>query len=399
MKNLTRIFSISILFIIILALSVADAVNAVGEIHTITVGGDPNTLAYDSGKGEIYMTLFNTNLGYDTVSVISDSSNTVVANLNLGNNLHLGWIVYDSAKGEIYVTNPSGTVFVISDSSNIVVANLTLGGPNPGDAPNMVAYDSAKGEIFVTNPNVGLLYGSPYVISNGTVSVISDNSNTVIANLNLEGTNPEAIAYDSGKGEIFVSEDNPNNGGQVSVISDSNNVVVATVPIGFNPTGMVYNPNKGEIYATNPNGTLAVISDKTNTVVANLTLKGTSPDVIAYDSGNDEIFATNYAPNFNSNTVSVISDSSNSVVANLTVGNLPSDIAYDSAKGEVFVANSLSDTVSVIPNASDASSSPSPTIPEFSTTAIILLLVLGLVTICAVALVVKKATRTNHDSR
>ena len=52
------------------------------------------------------MTIFNTNLGYDTVSVISDSSNTVVANLNLGNNLHLGWIVYDSGKGEIYVTIP-----------------------------------------------------------------------------------------------------------------------------------------------------------------------------------------------------------------------------------------------------------------------------------------------------
>ena len=172
----------------------------------------------------------------------------------MGTNLHLGWIIYDSGKGEIYVTNSFGTIFVISDSSNNVIANLSLGG-NTGIEPNTVAYDSGKGELFVTNPNVGVLNGSPYVISNGTVSVISDKTNTVVADLTLEGTNPEAIAYDSGKSEIFVSESNPNNGGQVSVISDSNNAVVATIPIGFNPIGMVYDSNKGEIYATNPNGT------------------------------------------------------------------------------------------------------------------------------------------------
>ena len=45
MKNLKRIASISILFTIILAMSVANAANAVVEIRTITVGGNPNTLS------------------------------------------------------------------------------------------------------------------------------------------------------------------------------------------------------------------------------------------------------------------------------------------------------------------------------------------------------------------
>jgi hypothetical protein len=81
MKNLKRISSISILFIIILALSVANAVHAVGEIRTITVGGDPNTLAYDSGKGEIYATAVNPSLNVSAVYAISDNSNKVVANL------------------------------------------------------------------------------------------------------------------------------------------------------------------------------------------------------------------------------------------------------------------------------------------------------------------------------
>ena len=36
------------------------------------------------------------------------------------------------------------------------------------------------------------------------------------------------------------------------------------------------------------------------------------------------------------NTVSVISDATNTVLANVTVGNPPRGVAYDSAKGEVF---------------------------------------------------------------
>jgi YVTN family beta-propeller protein len=51
----------------------------------------------------------------------------------------------------------------------------------------------------------------------GTVSVISDSTNTVIANVTV-GTGPNALAYDSGKGEVFVSN---RVDGTVSVISDS----------------------------------------------------------------------------------------------------------------------------------------------------------------------------------
>jgi len=44
MKKLKKIFSISVLITIILALSVANAAHAVGMIGTITVGGAPPKL-------------------------------------------------------------------------------------------------------------------------------------------------------------------------------------------------------------------------------------------------------------------------------------------------------------------------------------------------------------------
>ena len=60
----------------------------------------------------------------------------------------------------------------------------------------------------------------------------------------------------------------------VSVISDSNNLVVATVPLddSIAPFG-AYDSGKGEIFVTNNEDyMISVISDSTNTVVANVTL-------------------------------------------------------------------------------------------------------------------------------
>ena len=58
--------------------------------------------------------------------------------------------------------------------------------------------------------------------------------------------------------------------------------------------------------------------------------------------------------NYGTNTVSVISDSNNSVVATVNVGDGPSGVAYDSAKGEVFVTNYGDNTVSVIDDSTNA---------------------------------------------
>ena len=110
-------------------------------------------------------------------------------------------VAFDSRLGEIFVANyGSNTVSVISDSNNTVIANI-----NVGSSPESVAYDSANGLIFVTNQYPG------------TVSVISDSNNTVIANVTV-GAFPSGIAYDSGKGKIFVAN---SDSGTVSVISDA----------------------------------------------------------------------------------------------------------------------------------------------------------------------------------
>ena len=182
---------------------------------------------------------------------------------------------------------------------------------------------------FVTN------YGD------NTVSVISDATNAVVATIPV-GNGPYGVAYDSGKGEVFVVDDLDNN---VSVISDATNTVVATVPVGSNPDGAAYDSNKGEVFVANSfDNTVSVIDDTTNAVVATPSV-GSAPDGVAYDSGTREVIVTN---NFD-NTVSVIWDATNAVVATVPVGSGPViGVAYDPVTGYVYVSNSNQGTVSIL---------------------------------------------------
>jgi uncharacterized membrane protein len=75
-------------------------------------------------------------------------------------------------------------------------------------------------------------------------------------------------------------------------------------------------------------------------------------------------------------------------------------VAYDSGKGEIFVVNSASSSISVLSDSSSTSVSPTPTVPEFSNVDLILVvLAVVVVILCAVALAVRKSTRTHSDSK
>ena len=67
---------------------------------------------------------------------------------------------------------------------------------------------------------------------------------SVVATLKVE-SGPVGVAYDSTKGEIFVTDFFNNT---VSVISDATNAIVATVGVGNNPVGVAYDSSKGEVF-------------------------------------------------------------------------------------------------------------------------------------------------------
>jgi len=89
-----------LLFITIFAYSAINMAHAQSVFATITVGSGPVLVAYDSGKGEIFVACSNSNSGSFSVSVISDSTNAVVATITFGVPLSMA---YDSGKGKVFV--------------------------------------------------------------------------------------------------------------------------------------------------------------------------------------------------------------------------------------------------------------------------------------------------------
>ncbi len=87
-----------------------------------------------------------------------------------------------------------------------------------------------------------------------------------------------------------------------------------------------------------------------DSVVASIPV-GIEPTGVAYDSGNGMVFVANT----DSDTVSVINTSTNTVVATIPVGtgtylehDAPIGVAYDSLNSAVYVTNERFNTVSVI---------------------------------------------------
>jgi YVTN family beta-propeller protein len=258
--------------------------------------------------------------------------------------------LYDSGANEVIVNcQDSNNVTVISPTNNTVIASIPVGDTASVSILEM-AYDPGRGEVFVANKNN----------TNGnTVSVISDKTNTVVATVTV-GHNPSGLAYDSGKGEVFVLNVNSNS---LSVISDSTNAVVATIPVGSGPNDVTYDSGKGEVFVPDWNtGTVSVVSDATNSVVASIPV-GAEPDQAIYDPGTNEVFVLdNY-----STSVSVISDATNTVVATVPVGTpgfFEDGMAYDSGRGEVFVSNFGSADVSVISDRTNSVVATVPTGPD-----------------------------------
>jgi YVTN family beta-propeller protein len=157
---------------------------------------------------------------------------------------------------------------------------------------------------------------------------------------------PAAIAYDSGKGEAFVADAGSNN---VSVINYTTDRVIALIPVSANPKSVVYDEGNGEVFVDN-RSVVNVISDITNSVVATVRSGGNDCGEMAYDPAKGEVFVADEV----ANKVAVINDTSDHVIARVPVGSYPQGVAYDSDDSEVFVANENSRNLSVINDTTDS---------------------------------------------
>lgn len=307
-------------------------------VATVPVGPNPIGAAYDAGTGQVFVANLGSTPGAEfvasNVSVISDTTDQAMASVPV--EIEPWAVAYDAATGQVFVTNIGNTtVSVISDRTDTSAATVSLG---TSTYPWAMTYDAAKGEVFVASE------------ATNNVKVISDVTDTVVATIPV-GSGSDGAVYDPAKGEVFVATASDN----VTGINDTTDKVVATVPVGSEPGGLAYDTAKGEVFVTGDNDVM-VINDTTDKIVATVPV-GSSPLQAVYDPAKGEVFVTNcglgtFCVGSGSGNVTVINDTTDKVVAWVPVGSNPDGVAYDAAKGEVFVTNTGSNSVSVIADGS-----------------------------------------------
>lgn len=308
-----------------------------------TEGREPVAVAYGQTTGQLYVA----DESSSSVFVIPTSTDRISSTIAVGGvavAIASGyWNVSGTLVGAEFVALADNSeVSVISDATDQVVATVSV-----GSYPDAVAYDSDAGEIFVAN----------YYSDN--VSVLSATTDAVVATTSV-GSHPLALAFDSGLGEMFVANFASNN---TSVICDGAGVcggssmanhVVATVATSGGPSTEAYDRAIGDVLVgeSSSNSTV-LISGATNTIVDRTWWLNESPNGMVYDPVTGQFFVSLLANGTGEvGNVSVLATGPLQEVARVSVGAGPAGLAVVGGTG-VFVANSWSGSLSVISDTTD----------------------------------------------
>jgi YVTN family beta-propeller protein len=358
---------------VVLILGCAQLASAQAISATLSVGAFPNALAVDTTRNMLYVVVN----GNNTVSVINLVTQAIVAHVNVGSNPMA--IAVDKNSGLVYVANDlSNTVTIINPATSFSTKTVTV-----GTQPEAIAVNPINGKVYVVN------------FQSITVSIIDPSNNNSVTAVATADTKPTFLAIDSTTGFVYVGA-NGNAGcigtschDTLTVIDPSTNATIP-VTIGVNPAALTIDPSTGKFYVANQISNTVDVVDPSNgfavTTIANIT----RPTAIAVDStglvyvtnGTGTVTVLNPHQAFSTSTVNVsggaeeiafdastntiVVGSVNAVHANpgtvtiinaetlatttLTVGALPAGLITNPVRGESYVANEESSSVTIITN-------------------------------------------------
>jgi YVTN family beta-propeller protein len=269
-------------------------------------------------NGGVYLAsgkMFGIDFGGNLISIIDESTNTVVANIT-GLQSPEG-STYSSGNNELYVETYNQTVFAIDLNDYRVVAKI----PIPYEYNSDFLYDPGNGLLYTVTNGVPLNSSDSSPAETAYLLMINSSSNALLNTTILlphapNGTSSSSmygyqlVMYNPSNKDIYVygmdmfSGFDTSNPDRLLAIDTANNTVVASIPVWGVGGGLVQetpsfflDPSSGNIYATtdlNPgNGTtgLLEISGKTNQVISQVTLTGFSfGEDSVFDSNSDMLF-------------------------------------------------------------------------------------------------------------
>jgi YVTN family beta-propeller protein len=290
-------------------------------IATIAVGSRPIYLAVDDATNRIYVS----NQLDGTVSVIDGVMNTVLATVKVG--LSPNGIAVNPRTNRIYVANLNSGTLSIINGETLKTSTLRL-----GSSPAKVAVNSSTDRVYVTLED-----------QDGSLAVVDGKKRKVIASVPLPPY-PLSVAVDTRLNQIYVA-DFLCGCGQVSVIDGVTNQTINTIalPGAYMVAGVALDPRNEFIYATDENNGFYVIDLTSGDILGEVSGLN-SPNEVAAIPG------TSYAvePDTGSNRAVFLGARNLVVKKRVRVGKFPTGVAVNATTKRAYVANRLSNTVSVI---------------------------------------------------
>jgi YVTN family beta-propeller protein len=226
-----------------------------------------------------------------------------------------GWdiLAIDSEAGRLYLSHATKVVVVDLDHNSLA--------GEIGDTPGVHA--------FMPVPELQRGFSS-----NGKESKSSVVDLTTLKTLSKieTGQNPDAIAYEPQRGEVYIFN---HTGNSATVIDAKQAKVVATIPLGGGPEFAVADANAGRVYCNiEDKSEVAVIDAAKHEVVAHWSVApGTEPSGIALDAVHHRLFATCH-----NKMMAMLDTQTGKVIASVPIGTGVDGCAFDDATQLAFAS-------------------------------------------------------------
>jgi YVTN family beta-propeller protein len=278
--------------------------DATGQMHRVTVGAEPVSIAVNSANGRAYVA----NAGDGTLTILDGNSDAVLATVPIGS--HPYSVAVNSTTGKVYVTHTFGDQLSVLDGATNSASDAKIG------STDLIAINSRTGIVYLLGYGGAVkvldgasekfnerpvgkhawaltlndVTGAVYVtrIENSDLAILKSDSSgltTVSA-----GEIPCAIAVNSQANLLYVANYGDNS---VSVIDEATGRKTATIPVGRHPKAIAFDANRNLVYVANSSdGTVTVIDAANNGIVATLPA-GKNPYALAVVPGSSRLYVAN----------------------------------------------------------------------------------------------------------
>jgi YVTN family beta-propeller protein len=220
------------------------------------------------------------------------------------------------ARSDAFITrvNPSGTALVYS--------TFLGGNGSNGDRGGDITVDHT-GNVYV----VGTAGSSDFPTTEGAVDSTQEGFDAFVAKLTTGSDEPELDPVP---------------------IHDCGPTPLGEITVGNTPRGVAVDSTRHRVYVANFGGdSVSVIDSTTNAVLQTIT-GITAANGLAYDATNNIIWVSNYSLN-TLTPIQANSDASDfTILSSIDVGSGPWGVTHDPVHNNVYVANSESDSVTVV---------------------------------------------------